>query len=125
MGDALANGLEIGIGAVYAVGAVFNTVWTLGHSDEFFGSFADRAWLAFSRRLVQAIVLPRAKVFTYLLIGYLTFASVFILSRGALVVPGLIGGAIFCLGAALVSSPGGAIANTIIGILQLALAAAH
>ena len=32
--------LEIGLGLLYLVGAIFNAVYTLRNSEEFFGSFA-------------------------------------------------------------------------------------
>ena len=36
---------EIGIGLLFGVGAVFNTIYTLRHGDEFYGSFATAACL--------------------------------------------------------------------------------
>ena len=34
---------EVAVGVLYVVGALFNAVYTLRHSQEFFGEFADCA----------------------------------------------------------------------------------
>jgi hypothetical protein len=115
------NILEIGFGVLYLIGAIFNSLYTFSHGDEFFGSFAEKAILAPARSFVQKVVIPNAKVFTVLLIIFQVSVAICILSRGALVVPGVMAGAIFCFGAVLVSNPGGAIANLVMAILQLYL----
>jgi hypothetical protein len=63
-----------------------------------------------------------ARLFTVLLVVFQLIVAFCILSRGELVVPGLIAGAIFCFAAALVSNTGGAIANLILAVGQLFLA---
>jgi len=84
------NLLEIGFGVLFIIGAVFNTFYTLRHGDEFFGGFTDNAILAPSGRLIRKVVIPNAKAFTILLIAFQVTVAICILSRGALVKPGLI-----------------------------------
>lgn len=115
------NIIEIGFGVLYLVGAIFNSLYTYRHSDEFYGSFAEKAILSPARWLVKEMVISHAKIFTVLLITFQVAVAFCILSRGALVVPGLMAGAIFCLGVVFVSNPGGAIANLVMAILQFYL----
>ena len=116
------NILEIGIGLLFLIGAIFNSVYTFRHGDEFYGSFTENALLAPARALVRRLVLPHDRLFTILLIIFQLVVAFCILSRGELVETGLIAGAIFCFAAALVSNVGGAIANLILAIGQLYLA---
>jgi hypothetical protein len=107
------NLIEIGFGALYLIGAIFNSLYTFRHGDEFFGSFANKAILAPSRQLVQKVIIPHAKVFTVLLVIFQVTVAFCVLGRGALVVPGLMAGAVFCFGAVFVSNIPGAIANLV------------
>ena len=116
------NILEIGIGLLFLIGAIFNSLYTFRHGDEFYGSFAENALLPPARRLVRVLVIPNARLFTVLLVVFQLIVAFCILSRGDLVVPGLIAGAIFCFAAALVSNTGGAVANLILAVGQLYLA---
>jgi hypothetical protein len=116
------NLVEIGFGVLYLIGAVFNSLYTLRHGDEFYGSFADKAILAPAKHLVQRVVIPHARLFTILLIVFQLAVAFCILSRGALVRPGLIAGAIFSFTVVFVSSAPGAIANLVMSIGQLYLA---
>jgi hypothetical protein len=120
--NTLRNIIEIGFGLVYLIGAIFNSVFTLRHGEEFYGSFVEGAWFVPSRLLVQNIVLPYSKLFTILLIVFQLFVAISILSRGILVKPGLIAGAAFTLAAAMVSNIPGAIANLALATVQLFLA---
>lgn len=122
MGDFFRNAVEIGFGLLYLMGAIFNFLYTLQHGDEFYRSFADKALLIFSRQLVRNLVLPRARLFTGLLIAFQLLVAFSILSRGFLVEPGLIAGAVFCFGAALVSNTSGAVANLSMAFVQMFLA---
>ena len=115
------NILEIGIGLLFLIGAIFNSVYTFRHGEEFYGSFAENAILAPGRTLVRKLVIPHDRLFTILLIIFQLFVAFCILSRGELVVPGLIAGTVFCFAAALVSNTGGAIANLALAIGQLYL----
>ena len=116
------NLIEIGFGVLYLIGAIFNSLYTLRHGDEFYGSFADKAILAPAKYLIQKVVIPRARIFTISLIIFQLVVAFCILSRGALVRPGLIAGAIFSIAVVFVSNASGAIANLVMSIVQLYLA---
>lgn len=103
--------VEIGFGLLFLVGAVFNASYTLRHGEEFYGSFAASAWFHPARKLVRSVVIPQAKLFTILLIALQVSIAIMILSRGNLVQPGLIAGAMFSLVAASISNVPGAAAN--------------
>jgi hypothetical protein len=114
--------IEIGFGLLYLVGALFNYLYTLRHGEEFYGSFAQNALLGPSRKLVQSLVIPHSTIFTSLLIVFQLLVAFCILSRGTLVVPGLIAGAIFSFSVVLVSNIPGASANLLMAIVQVYLA---
>ena len=120
--DLFRNVIEIGLGFLYLIGAIFNILYTLHHGDEFYGSFADKAILVPSRQFVRKVVIPRAKLFTGLLIAFQLLVAVSVLSRSILVGPGLIAGAVFCYIAALVSNTSGAVANLSMALVQMFLA---
>ena len=120
--DLFRNVIEIGLGLLYLMGAMFNFLYTLNHGDEFYGSFADKAILTASRQFFRKVVIPRAKLFTGSLIGFQLLLAVSILSRGNFVEPALIAGALFCLIAALVSNTSGAVANLSMALVQMLLA---
>jgi hypothetical protein len=116
---------EIGIGMLFAVGAVFNSVYTLRHGKEFYGSFADGAWLSPGRWVIDNVVLPNATVFTVLLIVFQVAVATLILTRGDLVTSALVAGAAFSVLAALGSSPGGTAGNLALAAIQIVLAASR
>ena len=118
----LKNIVEIGVGLLFLVGAIFNASYTFRHGEEFYGSFAASAWFRPSRKLVRSVVIPRSKLFTILLVALQVSIAVTILSRGNLVQYGLIAGAIFSLAAVFVSNVAGAIANLALAALQVFLA---
>jgi hypothetical protein len=122
MNEIIRNLLEIGFGLIYLIGAIFNSLYTLKHGDEFYGSFARGAWFPPSRRFVQTVVIPRSRVFTFLLIVFQVLVAFAVLSRGTFVVYGLIAGTVFCLGVVFVANPAGAIANLLMAALQFFLA---
>lgn len=113
---------EIAFGLLFLVGAIFNLSYTFRHGEEFYGSFADKAWFPLSRTLVRSVVIPRTRFFTVLLIIMQVTVAVLIFSRGNRAEIGLIIGAVFALFAALVSSLGGTIANLALAALQALLA---
>jgi hypothetical protein len=123
--DLIRNILEIGFGILFVIGAIFNSLYTFRNGEEFYGSFAEKALLPLSRKLVKNVVIPRDKVFTILLITFQLIVAVFILSRGALVGPALIAGGIFAFGAAWVSNTGGMIANLLMAVLLIYLSTSH
>jgi hypothetical protein len=118
----LRNLVEIGFGVLYLIGAIFNSLYTFRHGDEFYGGFADKAILSPARILIQKVVIPHGSLFTISLIVFQLIVAYCILSRGPLVKPGLIAGAIFSFGVVLVSNAFGAVANLGMAIVQLYLA---
>ena len=116
------NLVEIGFGLLYLIGAIFNSLYTLRHGDEFYGGFADKAILAPAKSLIQKVVIPHARLFTISLIVFQLAVAFCILSRGALVTPGLIAGAIFSFAVVFVSNAPGAIASLVMSVVQLYLA---
>jgi hypothetical protein len=70
MSEAVRNFLEIGIGALYAIGSLFNLLYTRNHGEEFFGSFAEGALIAPMRKLIQEFIIPHARTFTLLLVSF-------------------------------------------------------
>jgi len=116
---------EIAIGVLFAIGAVFNTVYTLRNSDEFYGGFAEGAWLKPARWFVDDVVIPNATVFTVLLILFQIAVAVLILTRGDLVTAALVAGATFAVLAALASNLGGTVGNLSLAAIQIALALAR
>jgi hypothetical protein len=121
VGDFFRNAIGIGFGLLYLIGAVFNCLYTLRHGVEFYGSFADQAMLVYSRQLFRKLVIPRARFFTGLLIAFQLLVALSILSRGNLVEPGFIAGAVFCFSAAFVSNTSGALANLLMALVQIFL----
>ncbi len=118
----LRNVAEIGFGLLFAVGAIFNISYTLRHGEEFYESFVASAWLGPTREMVRRVVVPRARLFTMLLIVAQASIAFMILSRGGLVKPGLIAGAAFSLAVVFVSNVPGAIANLALAAIQAFLA---
>ena len=114
--------IEIGFGLLYLVGALFNYLYTLRHGEEFYGSFAENALFGPSREMVQSLVIPHSTLFTGLLIVFQLLVAFCILSRGTLVVPGLIVGAVFSFSVIFVSNLPGAIANLLMSVVQVYLA---
>lgn len=121
MGNLFKNIIEIGFGILYLIGAIFNLLYTMRHGDEFYGSFADKAMLVPSKQLFRKVVIPRARLFTGLLIAFQLLVASLILSRGNLVEPGLIAGAAFCFIVVFVSNASGAMANLLMAVVQISL----
>jgi hypothetical protein len=113
---------EVGFGLLFLLGAIFNLVYTTRHGEEFYESFAENAWFPPSSFLTRRLVIPRATLFTALLIVLQISAAALILSRGDFVRVGLIVGCLFAFTAAFVSSKGGAIANLTLAALLALLA---
>jgi hypothetical protein len=114
--------LEIGVGLLFLVGAIFNATYTLRNSEAFFGSFADSAWFPAAAVLIRRSVVPRARLFTVLLVAFQAVVALLVLTRTPLVVVGLYAGATFALAAAFVSSAGGAVMNLLMAAVQAVLA---
>ena len=116
---------EILIGALYLVGAAFNSVYTLRHGEEFYTGFVEGAWLRPARRLTESIVVPSATPFTVVLIMFQLVVGVSILTRDGAVVPALVAGGIFAAVVAAFSSPWGTVGNLGLAAVQLLLAGAR
>jgi hypothetical protein len=112
------------VAALFLVGAVFNSVYTFRHGDDFYGSFARNAWLPATGGLIRRVVLPYSKVFTLMLVAFQVLVAALIFAGGDLAKIGLTLGALFSLLAALVSSKGGAVGNLVLGCLMALLARA-
>lgn len=122
MNELVRNLLEIGIGILYSIGAVFNLMYTRNHGEEFYGSFAAGALFKPMRSIVSRIVIPNSKTFTLLLAGFQVLVAVSIFTRGSLTVIGLYAGAAFCVIAAAASNLPGAFANLLLAAAQVVLA---
>jgi hypothetical protein len=109
--------LELAFGMLFLIGAAFNSLYTIQHGAEFYGSFAKKALLPAGRTLVRNVVIPRDTFFTVGMIVFQLVVAVCLLSRGPLATLGLIAGAIFALGSVLVSNASGVLANLAMGIL--------
>ena len=116
---------EVAVGVLYAIGAVFNTGYTLRHGEEFFGQWVDRAWLAPAGTFTARVVVPRSVMFTVGLVVFQVAVAVTILSRGEAVTLALLAGGCFSAVVAFFASPGGAVANAALAALQFSLAAAR
>jgi hypothetical protein len=117
--------VEIAVGVVYAAGAVFNTVYTLRHHAEFYGDFADGAWLRPAQWFIRNVVIPNGRLFTVLLIVFQAAVAIAILTRGDLVTAALLAGGAFSLVVAFFSNPAGIAANLVLAVIQLSLAFAR
>lgn len=113
---------EIAFGVLHAIGAVFNTVYTLRHSAEFYGGFAEGGWFRPAEWFIRNVVMPNGTLFTVLLILFQAAVAIAILSRGDLVTAALLAGGVFALVVAFFSSPGGTAANLVLAAGQFALA---
>ena len=116
---------EVGMGVIFLIGAAFNGVYTLGHTDDFYGGWADGAWLGPARTLVRDVVIPNGRLFTILVIVVQVAVGIAILSRGDLVKLGLLAGGAFAVLAALASSPGGTVGNLVLAAILFGLALAR
>lgn len=110
---------------IFSIGAVFNTVYTLSHTDQFYGSFSEGAWFGPARWFVNRVVLPNATVFTIFVIVFQMTVAVLLFTRGDLATVALFAGAGFALLAALASNVGGTVGNLVLAALQLTLALAR
>jgi hypothetical protein len=117
--------IEVGLGLVYLIGAIFSFLYIRNHGEEFFGSFAKGAWFTPARAFIERAVIPNTTPFTYLLMVFQVLVAFVILSRGPLVEYGLYAGALFSLGAAFASNIPGAIANLVLAAVQFFLANAR
>ena len=118
----LRNILEIGFGVLYLIGGVFNALYTFRHGEEFFGSFAEKAWFKPGKWFITRFVLPNPGPFALTLILFQLLVAVALLSRGSYVSLGLLAGVVFCLYAVFISDIRGAVANLGLAVVQFYLA---
>ena len=116
---------EMVIGAIYAIGATFNIAYTLRHSREFFGEFAERAWFAPTARVTARLIVPNSVAFTIVLIVFQVAVATAILTQGNAVATALVVGGCFAASVAMLSSPGGTVGNLLLAAIQFALAGTH
>jgi hypothetical protein len=116
---------EIAVGVVFATGAVFNSVYTLRHTTEFYGDFANGAWFRPAGSFIRTVVIPNGTLFTLLVIGFQASVAIVIFVRGDLVTAALLAGGVFALVVALFSSPGGTAGNLMLAAIQFGLAFAR
>jgi hypothetical protein len=113
---------EIAIGAVYAAGAVFNTVYTLRHTTEFYQDFAGGGWFGPAESIIRTVIIPNGTLFTAILIAFQVTIAIAIFTRGDLVTAALLAGGAFSSVVAFFSSPGGAVGNLMLAAIQFGLA---
>jgi hypothetical protein len=118
----LRNILEIGFGVLYLVGGAFHILYTYKHGEEFFGSFAEKAWFKPGKWFITKFVLPNPRPFALTLILFQLLLAVALLSRGPYVGLGLLAGVIFSLYAVFVSDIRGAVLNIGLALVQFYLA---
>jgi len=112
------NILEIGFGVLYLTGGIFNAIYTFRHGEEFFGSFAEKAWFKPGKWFITRFVLPNPRPFALTLILFQLLVAAVLLSRGSYVSLGLLAGVVFCLNAVFVSDIRGAVANLGLAAVQ-------
>lgn len=101
---------------------MFNTVWTLRHQAEFYGDFADGAWLSPARSVIRNVVIPNGTLFTVLLIVFQVAVAIAILTLGDFVKVALLAGGAFSLAVAFFSNPAGSAAGLALAVIQFVLA---
>lgn len=120
--SSLGSFLEIGLGILYLIGAVFIFTYTRQHGVEFYTGFADGTWFPPAGWLIRKAVIPYSGFFTAILVSFQVLVGIALLSQGPLVGLGLLAGVVFCLYAVFVSNVPGAIVNLAMAVLQFYLA---
>jgi len=119
--EIISNVAEIGFGVLFIVGAIFHLSYTLRHGTETYEGFAANAWLSPYRELIRNVIIPRATSFTVLLISFQASIGLMLLTRGSLVKPALIAGALFSLVIVPASNVRGTMANLILAAVLILL----
>ena len=121
MPEVIRNVAEIGFGVLFIIGAVFHSSYTLRHGREIYNRFATNAWFYHYRKLIQNGIIPNATYFTVLLIIFQASIGLMLLTRGILVEPALIAGALFSIVIVPASNIRGAMANLILAAVLILL----
>ncbi|MEE8376153.1 MAG: hypothetical protein V3S26_07540 [Acidimicrobiia bacterium] len=117
--------VEVVIGVFYALGAGYQSLWVLRHSEEFYRDMADGSWLPPAQAFIEKVLVPNSVAVTALVAVFEAGAAIALLTRGAAVVPALIAGGIFTIVGALTSRPGESVFFVALAALHFWLAAAH
>jgi uncharacterized membrane protein YphA (DoxX/SURF4 family) len=112
---------RIAFGVLFLAGGVFNLTYGRRHPDEFYGSFADSAWVAPCGSLIRRWILPHGALFAVVLGAFELAVAALILSGGTAMVVGLAAGIAFALAVAPASNAAGALANLALASGQAAL----
>lgn len=116
---------EIGIGVLYAIGAVHQTLSVLPNSRAFFVDMAEQAWLPPAQSIIENLLIPNSAIVTVLVIILEATLAVAILSRKSAVRPALIAGGIFSIVGALSGAPAETVGYGILAAIHFWLAAGH
>ncbi len=73
---------EVGLGALYAIGALFNLFFMRTRGQEFYASFAEGAVIAPMRKLIREFIIPNARTFTLYLVSFQVLAALATRSYG-------------------------------------------
>ena len=83
---------ELVIGVLYAIGAIHQGLFTLRHSQEFYGDMAERAWLRPAEVFIEKVLVPNSVAVTGLVVAFQAAVAIAILTRGPWVAPALVAG---------------------------------
>ena len=119
--ELIRNIAEIGFGVLFVAGAIFHLSYTLRHGGEVYQSMTSNTWLSPYQALMRTVIIPNARLTTVLLISFQASIGLMILTRGGLVEPALIAGALFSLLIIPASSFRGVVANLTLAIILLLL----
>ena len=116
---------ELVIGVLYAIGAGHQALFTLRHSQEFYGDMADRAWLRPAEVFIEKLLVPNSVTVTVLVVAFQAAVAIAILTRGAAVGPALMAGGVFSIIGALTGSPAETIGYGVLAGIHFSLASAR
>jgi hypothetical protein len=116
---------ELVIGVLYAMGAVHQGLFTLRHSQEFYGDMAERAWLRPAEVFIEKVLVPNSVAVTVLVVAFQAAVAIAILTRGPWVAPALVAGGVFSIVGALTGSPAETVGYLVLAAIHFILASAH
>lgn len=116
---------EIVIGVLYALGTIYQGLFVLRSSEDFYLTMADRAWIELAKGFIQSLLVPNSLIVTILVVVFQGLLAVAILSRGPFVAPALIAGGVFSLVGAFTGSPAETIGFVGLAGMHFWLAATH
>lgn len=116
---------ELVIGVLYAIGAIHQGLFTLRHSQEFYGDMAERAWLRPAEVFIEKVLVPNSVAVTVLVVAFQAAVAIAILTRGPWVAPALVAGGVFSIVGALTGSPAETVGYLVLAAIHFILASAH